>query len=414
MTTPECPKATMVEALRDGRLGPQELASMERHVAVCAACTRLSSDLDRIGDSVREPVDPATPLEHQRARFALLRRATTPVGTPAPADRAASLVRPLTALLTPGRLRFAFAASFAVFAFVVGWVARSSAPADALGRGQRAAKAGLGRDVILRSSSEAHFERSHEVGLDVVKLEDGALDLTLPQRTSGDRFVVRTHDAEIDVRATAFHVVAQQGRIRSVAVEEGSVEVRYAGFTAVITSGGSWRATDDASAQLAPKEPKEPTPAASAASADHPATSTTVAAAAVEKVAARARSVVARREHPRATTAAASASVVEAPGPVSVATPSTAPGAEASTASRHFAAAMHSLGRGDYDRAADMLGAFAAAHPGDARSDEADYLRAIALQRRGQLTEAAAVAKRYLATRPSGAHRAEAKMIAGE
>ena len=38
MKTPECQQITLVEALRDGRLGPQERASMERHLAVCADC----------------------------------------------------------------------------------------------------------------------------------------------------------------------------------------------------------------------------------------------------------------------------------------------------------------------------------------------------------------------------------------
>jgi len=75
---------------------------------------------------------------------------------------------------------------------------------------------------------------------------------------------------------------------------------------------------------------------------------------------------------------------------------------------------MSALRRGDFAGGAAQLEAFSGAYGGDARADEADYLRAIALQRAGRKAEAAAAAKRYLSARPGGAHRAEAKQIAGD
>src|SRR6185369_14483654 len=78
MSTHSCPKANLVEALRDGRLGAQERASMERHLPSCAECTALSRALDRIGEAVRAPLPEAKPLEHQRARAALLEKAAEP------------------------------------------------------------------------------------------------------------------------------------------------------------------------------------------------------------------------------------------------------------------------------------------------------------------------------------------------
>ncbi len=81
-----------------------------------------------------------------------------------------------------------------------------------------------------------------------------------------------------------------------------------------------------------------------------------------------------------------------------------------------FRDGVAALGRGDYDGSARQLEAFAAAHPSDARVDEADYLRAVALQRLdAPLADAAAAARRYLAAAAGGrAHRIEARQIAGD
>jgi len=375
MTTRECPQLSLVEALRDGRLGPQERASVERHAAVCTECRSLASDLERIGDAVRAPCDPATPLEHQRARQALVRRASQ---LPAPVEsRRMALV--------------SLAVAAVVIALGIGWLGgRVTAPSERASaalhlRVQPRLEAAA--ETTIRPSDDARFERTKSAALEVVTLTSGALDVTVRPLGPGERFVVRTSDAEIDVRAKAFHVEADQGRIRGVSVAEGTVEVRYAGFSAVIPSGGSWRATADL-------------PSASAA-ASPAAVPTTRPAVAVAVAAAPARE---RRQ------------VVEAPATESVppvasaAAPS--PVASAAPASREFAEAMEAIARHDYQGAASQLEAFSAAHGSDARSDEADYLRAIALQRGGRAAEARDAAKRYLAAHPAGAHRVEAKAIA--
>ena len=73
---------------------------------------------------------------------------------------------------------------------------------------------------------------------------------------------------------------------------------------------------------------------------------------------------------------------------------------------------MRSIDAGDYDAAAKEMSEFSKAHPNDPRADEADYMRAIALERAGHVDEAQAAARAYLAKWPSGAHRAEAAAIA--
>ncbi|APR86846.1 Fe-S oxidoreductase [Minicystis rosea] len=430
MTIRACPKSSLVEALRDGRLGPQERASLDRHLSSCAHCAQLMRDLDRIGASLRAPRPPATPLEHQRARSALLELAAL-----APPSAARAPRRPIV---------MAFAIAAMMLAVAVGWAAgRFTAPALLAGG------PGAPGETSIRPSNEASFERRAAAGLDVVTLVRGTLDVTVRPLAQGERFVVRTADAEIEVRGTAFRVEAEGGRIRGVAVSEGTVEVRYAGFSAVIPSGGSWRATGDGAApsasaspiavaatsvaSAAPEAPPSAAPEAAtsalptapiamaapnalpiapiapiamAAPSASPVVGAPIARApsAVRKVAARA-STANQRPSPEPS-AAPTAAAPEAP--------SAARAAPAiPKASQDFAAAMTALGRGDYEGSARQLETFASSHPSDARADEADYLRAVALQRAGRAADAAAAARRYLATRPGGAHRLEARQIAG-
>lgn len=373
MTISECPQSTLLEAFHDGRLGPQERASTERHLAACAACSAQARDLERIREAVRAPIPHATPLVHQRARNALLRRATQ-----LPASRSPRR----------GALR-ALAAAALTLAAMVGWAfGRVTSPVarPVLARHLHDPRAGF--ETSVRPSGGARFERTRREGLDVVTLANGALDVRVDRLVAGDRFVVRTLDAELEGRGSAFRIEAEQGRIRGVVVSSGSVEVRYAGFSAVIPSGGSWRATSEAAAPPAP-------------------TASAIPAAPAAKIVAVAMTPPARAIRP---VKEMPAIVAEAPSPAPSIAASVAP---PSLVSREFAEAMRSIGRGDYPGGVAQFEAFASAHPDDARVDEADYLRAIALQRAGNAAGAAAAARRYLAARPDGAHRPEARQLAG-
>ncbi|MFO0756864.1 MAG: FecR domain-containing protein [Byssovorax sp.] len=253
MKTPECQQLPLVEALRDGRLGPQEQASMERHLSVCATCTAFAHDLDRIGAAIRAPHEPVTPLQHQRARLGLLRRAAELSGGE---QHAAPRRFPV----------FAFAAALS-FAAAIGWAsARIGAPEE---QPLRALHQQLTPQLPALLQTSVHpaggtrYERSTSAEVDTVTLTSGALDVNVRPLLPSERFVVKTTDAEVEVRGTSFHIVADQGRIKSVTVVEGQAEVRYAGFSAVIPAGGSWKSTGDehASNDAAPKAPDPPKPA---------------------------------------------------------------------------------------------------------------------------------------------------------
>ena len=78
MSVPPCDRAALVEAMFDRRLGPSEHASMERHLKQCALCSERLRDLDALQQALRSTASPISPLEHQRARLALLRRTAAP------------------------------------------------------------------------------------------------------------------------------------------------------------------------------------------------------------------------------------------------------------------------------------------------------------------------------------------------
>lgn len=92
-----CAMASMVEAKRDGRLDPREVASVDRHLAACAACRALDRALDRLAAMVRRPQPPRGSQAHRRGRDRLLRAAlievvpegATPVPVLLPAPEAA-------------------------------------------------------------------------------------------------------------------------------------------------------------------------------------------------------------------------------------------------------------------------------------------------------------------------------------
>jgi hypothetical protein len=77
-------------------------------------------------------------------------------------------------------------------------------------------------------------------------LERGAVHLHVAKLTAGQRFLVETPDAEVEVRGTVFNVAvaddqtACTGSHTRVSVEQGIVEVRSGGRRHVLLAGQSW------------------------------------------------------------------------------------------------------------------------------------------------------------------------------
>ncbi|MEP7123907.1 MAG: FecR domain-containing protein [Byssovorax sp.] len=352
-----CSMALLVEATRDGRLGERELASIERHVATCASCAELARAVDHVRSLLRTPAPAPTPLEVQRGRLRLLREAALPVSPPGGPARA----RPLLA----GALAIAAAAALLFFAHrrVPDSHASVAPPTGA-------SESGPERTVTtVLPEGDARFDRASSDGTEIVTLVEGAIDLSVRHLDTGERFFVKTSDAEVEVRGTVFRAEAHDSHLRSVAVREGKVEVRFGGSTLLLGAGERWDRPIDAL--------PVPAPVGSAPASAAPRVTATLAA------------------------------------PTAGRPPSLPPAKPAvDDGSAAFVEGMAMVERGDYGDAARHLEAFQKSNPRDERAEDAGFLVILALQRAGRPTEAAAAARRYLSAYPTGYRRAQARAIA--
>jgi hypothetical protein len=101
----------------------------------------------------------------------------------------------------------------------------------------------------------------------------------------------------------------------------------------------------------------------------------------------------------------ASSPLHPAPRPALRARPPVAAAPAKPSASKDFAEGVALIERGDYAKAADRLDAFRAAHPGDPRAEDADYLAILSLQRAGRADAVARAARRFLTLYPDSSRR---------
>lgn len=97
---------------------------------------------------------------------------------------------------------------------------------------------------------------------EVLHLDTGSIDLHVAKLAAGQRFLVDTPDAEVEVRGTRFRVSVVPadascggGTITRVSVTEGVVAVRYAGLETAVGAGAQWPADCARAATFSPRQP---------------------------------------------------------------------------------------------------------------------------------------------------------------
>ncbi len=107
----------------------------------------------------------------------------------------------------------------------------AQAPAEALGESR----------ATIRAIGPARFSRAQFQPNEIVRLDDGEIELDITPLHANERFRVVTDDGEVEVRGTRFKVAVADHHLASVHVWHGQVEVRSrGGALAVLTAGDDW------------------------------------------------------------------------------------------------------------------------------------------------------------------------------
>ena len=386
---PACPRLFEAEALRDGRLAGAELSNFERHLSVCPHCSREVEALQALGDALRDPAlgpADADELHVRRERTRLL----------AAFDGA---------LVPPERkygARNVFLGFAAVAALIVGLFVYFRPPAGA-------PDVGANRAVVVHADRDASWSRRVDGSLEKIVLERGALSIRVDPALALDhrRLLVVLPDGELEDIGTTFTVSADAGRTTRVSVQSGSVVLRLRGQPPLaLGAGDTWT----------PSPPAAPSASTCTSCAPAPLSAPSPLAA----PSASALSAAPGRRVPAASSAPSHADTsmfADRGGRSSQATPRPRPSASHGAsppeldAARDFRAAMTALDGGDNATAAARFADFLAARPGDARAEDAAYLRVIALQRAGKAGAMKEAAAQYLRRYPQGFRRAEVETL---
>jgi TolA-binding protein len=259
----------------------------------------------------------------------------------------------------------------------------------------------------------ARFERVTGWTDFVVRLDDGKIAVQVATLEAGERFLVKTADAEVEVRGTKFDVGADQGRLASVDVHEGRVEIRLIGQQVIILSAGeSWPPVKTAQREEiglpvpAPATSSTPTPAATPAR--HPPRP--ILPPHTERSVAKSEPALPHAADTSTVDVPATASPKpESPAPAKIEPPAVTP----KPGEAEFRAGMASLRAGDARAASRAFATACTMAKRDALAEDACFWAGAAAKRSGDTNTARAALAAFLQQFPSSARAPEAEALLG-
>jgi TolA-binding protein len=339
---------------------------IENHLAACATCAARSERHDALVAEARNLSAPAGMSEQSRAEISARLLAAPP--------RRVTLTKalPRRSPVMTAAVASAAAATIAVAiaALVVRDHAASPAPAASVPAPPATSRASI------RAIGDARFARVQPPPDEIVRLDDGRIELDVVPLARGERFRVATDNGEVEVRGTSFEVLAADRQLRAVSVSRGRVEVRSGGGgLAILDAGDRWE-----------KEPAAP-PVTPVARAPHPSHSTHVAdAAEIVEVA------------PRRSAPGIGSPARQRPSAIE---------------SALFDSGWASLRAGNARDAAETFGELERRARGRAIQEDALYWRAVATARCKETESAGRLFREFLAKFPRSARRGEAAVALG-
>jgi hypothetical protein len=237
-------------------------------------------------------------------------------------------------------------------------------------------------------------------------LKSGAVSARVSRLFAGERFVVDTRDAEVEVHGTAFRVAVVPGEpgcgggsTTRVSVVEGVVRVRAGGLETDVPAGGAWPAgCDERPARAERTGERARARAIRRAEAARPAAPAPPAEAPAPEAA-----------------APVAAAPTQTPTPKLAEAPASKPAPLASSLAAEndlFAAAVRAKKEGRPEDAARLFGELATSHPGSPLVESA-LVQRMKLLATLDPAAAARAAAAYLERYPSGFARPEAQALAG-
>ncbi len=258
--------------------------------------------------------------------------------------------------------------------------------------------------LLLPSGSKVDVEHATTVSViedgegELLSVERGAVTSTVTKRGPGQRFVIRTPDAEVEVRGTVFRVSrlddARCGLQTRVHVDEGRVVVRAPRNGTTLERGGEWTSpcVTAANAEATVEARAEATSAAREAAP--PPVQPVQLPRSVPTTAGLVAAAPARGAQPGALNAPSAASELAAQNAL-------------------FADAMASKARGDTRSAQASLEYLLEKYPRTPLREAAEAQRMLVVSGTDR-SRAAVLARDYLARYPRGFARADAEKLAGD
>ena len=353
------------------------------HLAACPACRAAWDGAMRVIELARElPVAIPPPARREEVRTAVLAAAAR-VAQP-PAHRAWRA----PVLATAG------AAAAAVIVYLA--IPRGPAPPE-----------GRHAHGTVRPYPGARYLARTAGPDELVQLTDGVIDVEVEPLLAGERFRVVVGGAEIEVRGTAFTVIASDDHLLGVTVAHGRVEVRpQLGAPAVLGAGQSWHAT------LAAAIAGAPAVAPSAGVGPSGSWSASPSGAGSPALRSRQAAVVAPR--PRPATVPAPAHVAEAaPGEPPPRVPQAAGEAARSPEERSYDEAWEALRANDFAAAARGFARILLLAPDSPLAEDASFWHAVALARGKRSAEARSAFRDFLESYARSSRAGEASAMLG-
>ena len=228
---PDCPPAwKLTRAASSGAPDPE----IQKHLAACAKCTARSRRHDALVAAARNLSVPAGMSEQSRAEISARLLAAPP--------RRVTLTKALPRRSPVMTAAVASAAAATVAVAIAALVVRDHAasPAPAASVPAPPAPPATSR-ASIRAIGDARFARVQPPPDEIVRLDDGRIELDVVPLARGERFRVATDNGEVEVRGTSFEVLAAARQLRAVSVSRGRVEVRSGGGgLAILDAGDRW------------------------------------------------------------------------------------------------------------------------------------------------------------------------------